>query len=621
MDTMRDRRRAEMPDTAMAHPPHTAHPGAGRGRAAAAGILAGAAALGLGELIAACSARWTSPVTAVAEAFVDRVPRPVKDFGIRTFGGDDKTALVVGILVVSVLCAVALGLVSRRHPAWANAGFTAFAGVGVWASQQRAGSDALHAAPSVGAGLAALAALRVLGHGNAPAARRDAPQGADGDGRAPAMVDDGRVHDVVVDEQPVDETPDRATPDRATPDRATHDHTAPDRTAPDRTALDHATPRVVWTGDPDEDANFRANDTMWFSAPASRRRFLVRASVVAAIAAGAAASGRALRSRFSAAGSRRDVVLPPATSALETPLAGIEVPGAAPFFTPNGSFYRVDTAVEVPQVAADGWTLRVTGMVEREVEITFAELARRPLVEQDITLTCVSNTVGGKLVGTARWLGLPLRDLLDEAGIDPTADQVVGRSVDGYTCGFPIAALDGRPALLAIGMNGEPLPIAHGFPARLVIAGLYGYVSATKWITELEVTRFDRFDQYWVERGWDDRAPIKTMSRIDTPRSLTRLQPGPNVIAGVAWAQTVGIARVELSVDDGAWVEAELAVEQTVDTWRQWRLAWDAVPGRHRITVRATDARGRLQTEERAEPFPNGASGWMSIVVDVGEAP
>ncbi len=532
-------------------------------RFAGLGLAAGGVALGVGELVSGLVARWTSPVVAVAEAFVDRVPRPVKDFGIRTFGGDDKTALIVGILLVSSIGSVALGLVCRHRPMWAAAGFVAFGVLGMWSSQQLASSRLLDAVPSAIAAVAAVGALAWLR------------------GAAPPTV-------------------------------------AP---AADAIEVIAEAPRVVWTGDPAEDAAARANDIASFSGPASRRRFLVRAGALAALAAGGAATGRALRSRFSAAASRRDVVLPVATAPLAAAPDTIAANDAVPFFTPNADFYRVDTAITVPQVAADGWTLRVTGMVDREVEITFDELLRRRLVEEDITLTCVSNTVGGKLVGTARWLGLPLQDLLDEAGVHPDADQIVGRSVDGYTCGFPVAALDGRPALLAVGMNGEPLPIAHGFPARLIVSGLYGYVSATKWVTELEVTRFDRFDQYWVERGWDDHAPIKTMARIDTPRSLGRLAAGPTVVAGVAWAQTIGIAEVEVAIDDGAWQEAELADEQSVHTWRQWQLPWDATPGRHRLTVRATAANGELQIEDRAEPFPNGASGWMSVLVDVAEAP
>ena len=227
----------------------------------------------------------------------------------------------------------------------------------------------------------------------------------------------------------------------------------------------------------------------------------------------------------------------------------------------------------------------------------------------------MSNEVGGKLLGTARWLGVHLDDLLAEAGARPDADQIVGRSTDGYTCGFPVAALDGRDALVAVGMNGEPLPLAHGFPARLIVPGLYGYVSATKWLAEIELTRFDAFEQYWVRRGWDEQAPIKIASRIDTPRGLAKVAAGTVAIAGVAWAQPVGIGAVHVRIDDGPWIDAALAAAVTGSTWRQWSLPWEAAPGRHTVTVRAIDADGAIQTGERTEPFPNGSTGWHQIVV------
>ena len=351
----------------------------------------------------------------------------------------------------------------------------------------------------------------------------------------------------------------------------------------------------------------------------SRRRFLIVSGAVAAGAAFATTAGRALRTRFDASTSRNAVVLPKAASPLPVAPTTVaaDAPGISPFYTPNANFYRVDTALAVPQVRTEDWELKVTGMVDKELRLSYADLLERKLVEEDITLTCVSNTVGGQLTGTARWLGLPLSELLDEAGVQSGADQIVGRSVDGYTAGFPVDAAFDRPALIAIGMNGEPLPIDHGFPARLMVPGLYGYVSATKWLTEIELTRFADFDQNWVKRGWDQKAPIKTMSRIDTPRTLAKIAAGPFVIGGVAWAQTVGISMVEVAIDDGDFVAVDLADELNENTWRQWSFPWDAPAGRHRITVRATDANGELQTDQRAEPFPNGASGWMSIFVDV----
>ena len=353
----------------------------------------------------------------------------------------------------------------------------------------------------------------------------------------------------------------------------------------------------------------------------SRRAFLGVTAAVAAGAALAGAGGRALRSRFSAAESRANVSLPRPARPLPPVPAGAEVgvEGVAPFVTSNADFYRIDTALIVPQVRAEDWTLRVSGLVDEPFELTFDELLDLDLVEADVTLTCVSNPVGGDLVGNARWLGVPVRDLLDRARPRRSADQLVGRSVDGYTCGIPLPAAYDRPCLVAVGMNGEPLPLRHGFPARLVTPGVYGYVGSTKWLTSLEVTTFDAFDQYWVPRGYAEQAPIKTMSRIDTPRSLERVQTGRVVVAGVAWAQTRGIDAVELRIDDGPFRPAELAEAVGVDTWRQWRYEWDATPGRHTLTVRATDGTGDPQPEQRAEILPDGASGWMSLVVIVDE--
>lgn len=348
-----------------------------------------------------------------------------------------------------------------------------------------------------------------------------------------------------------------------------------------------------------------------------RRRFLALTAGAAGAAVVTFSVGRKLATRFDAAASRARVVLPRALRPLPLADAAAQAPvdGASPFYTRNSDFYRIDINLTVPDIAAETWTLRVRGAVDQELELRYDELLARDLVEQDITLTCVSNEVGGHLLGTARWLGVRLDDLLDEAGVLPEADQIVGRSSDGFTCGFPTAALDGRDALIAVGMNGEPLPLAHGFPARLIVPGLYGYVSATKWLTEIEVTRFDELDQYWVKRGWSDRAPIKISSRIDTPRGLASVAAGRAAIAGVAWAQPVGISAVQVRIDDGDWVDTTLAAEVNGSTWRQWSHAWDATRGRHSLTVRAIDANGAIQVEERSEPFPSGSTGLHQIVV------
>ncbi len=353
----------------------------------------------------------------------------------------------------------------------------------------------------------------------------------------------------------------------------------------------------------------------WFD----RRRFLAASTATAAGAAVLGATGRRLASSSAVAAQRDALGLPVPTRPLAPVDAAAHAPGAVPFVTPNADFYRIDTALTVPQVSIDGWQLAITGLVGRELRLSFDDLLNRPIVEADVTIACVSNEIGGHLIGNARWLGVRLDDLLAEAGIDGSADQVVGRSVDGFTAGFPVAALDGRNALVAVGMNGEPLPVEHGYPARLIVPGLYGYVSAVKWLSEIELTRFDDFDAYWVRRGWAAEGPIKLQSRIDAPRGLAKVPAGTVAVAGVAWAQTRGIDAVELQFDDGAWVPAELAGELNVDTWRQWSYAWQATPGRHTIRVRATErgagGAAAIQTDARSEPFPSGATGQHQIVV------
>ncbi|WP_413760263.1 sulfite oxidase [Streptomyces sp. MMBL 11-3] len=359
-----------------------------------------------------------------------------------------------------------------------------------------------------------------------------------------------------------------------------------------------------------------------------RRGFVVAATAVAAASAGTGLLGRSLSGSASrdAVASRADVVLPvPDSRAQPVPKgAGLRIAGISPFMTPNGDFYRVDTALVVPKVDATSWRLRIHGDgVRRPLTLTFDDLLRRELVERDITLTCVSNEVGGPYAGTARWIGVRLADVLAECGVKPPskggrADQLVARSVDGMTIGSPVEDLmDGRDALLAVGMNGSPLPFEHGFPVRMVVPGLYGYVSACKWIEDIELTSFDSYDAYWVKRKWARRAPIKTQSRIDTPKPFARPKAGSVMVAGVAWAQHRGIDKVEVRIDDGPWREARLAAEDSRDTWRQWSYDWQATKGGHTLSVRATDRTGEVQTAERTGTVPDGASGRHSVVVTV----
>lgn len=347
-----------------------------------------------------------------------------------------------------------------------------------------------------------------------------------------------------------------------------------------------------------------------------RRRFLVLAGSAVAVIAAAGTAGIALSRRAADAvaertGLRLPRVLPRNAAPPVPPGVVPDAPGVTPFLTDNADFYRIDTALRVPSLSTTEWRLRVHGMVEREIELDWQTLVDREARDRIVTLTCVSNEVGGDLVGTATWTGFPIADLLAEAGPLPEADMLLSTSVDGWTAGTPLEALtDGRDALLTVGMNGEPLPFEHGYPVRQVVPGLYGYVSATKWVVDWEVTRFDRASAYWTDRGWAERGPIRTASRIDRPAPLAELPPGPTVVAGTAWAQRRGIDRVEVRVDDGPWQVARLADEYSVDTWRMWSWVWDAEPGLHTLHVRATDSTGEVQPEERRDPVPSGATGW-----------
>ena len=351
-----------------------------------------------------------------------------------------------------------------------------------------------------------------------------------------------------------------------------------------------------------------------------RRRFLLGGAGLTVAGITAAALGQSLgQGARQAAQSRSAVRLPTGVRPVVIPAdAQLPVQGITPYIMPNGDFYRIDTALVVPQLDAAGWSLRVHGMVEREVTIDWATLLTKPMQDSLVTLMCVSNEVGGDLTGNAVWTGWPVRELLAMAGPRLGADMVLSTSSDGWTAGTPLSALtDDRNALLAIAMNGQPLPFEHGFPVRMVVPGLYGYVSATKWVTDLKVTTFAADQGYWTPRGWSALGPVKTGSRIDVPRSGDRVTAGKVAVAGIAWAQHRGIEAVEVRVDDGSWQRARLAGEPSIDSWRQWVLPWQAAKGNHTITVRATDAEGVVQTQTEAPPAPDGATGWHTITVNV----
>jgi len=349
-----------------------------------------------------------------------------------------------------------------------------------------------------------------------------------------------------------------------------------------------------------------------------RRKFLVACGVTSVAAAAAGVGGELLISKRFRVNPSVVKLTPPVVKPRPLPKdTALNIPGLSPFYTPNAEFYRVDTSLIVPQVSPASWQLRIHGMVDNPMTITFDELMKLPMIEHDVTLTCVSEAVGGGYIGNARWQGTLLAPLLRKAGIQPGAQQIVMRDVNGMNLGVAVdPVMDGRASLLAVGMNGQPLPQAHGFPVRVVVPGLYGYVSACKWVVDMELTTFGAFNAYWVQRGWSQQAPIKTESRIDVPKAGSSLPAGRETIAGVAWAQHRGIEAVEVNID-GTWHDATLASQDTIDTWRQWYYVWPATPGPHTLKVRATDKTGHPQTALVHGPEPNGATGYHTIAVTV----
>jgi DMSO/TMAO reductase YedYZ molybdopterin-dependent catalytic subunit len=555
-------------------------------RAGLSGVAAAAVALGIAEIIAVATGPLSAPLLAVGSVVVDNVPPAVKDFGVSVFGVHDKTALITGTAVLLALYAFGLGVVARRAWRWGLAGIALFAVIGVAAAVTRHDAGVLAALPTlIGAAIAVPLLRYLLGLAAGEPAVRE-----------PVAIGAGRVGSTgfVTGAGPAAAAGEGGD---ATADGA--------GTAPEGPALR-----------PGADAAVGGPGAAY--ADGSRRKFLTALGIAAAVAAVSGVGGRLLTARRAVTAAREAVVLPAPVAAAPALPAGVQVPGVTPYVSSNADFYRIDTALYPPQVDPSTWQLRIHGMVRNPVTITWADLLKRPMIERYVTLACVSNEVGGDLIGNALWLGTPIKALLDEAQPLPGADQVIQRSVDGWTCGSPTATLiDGRDALLAVGMNGQPLPVEHGFPVRMVVPGLYGYVSAAKWITEIELSRFADFDAYWVPRGWSQQAPIKTESRIDTPRDGAKRSAGPITVAGVAWAQHRGVAKVEVQVDGGAWMPATLAATVSSDTWRQWSVRWQATPGHHAIRVRATDTTGETQTSTPAAPAPNGASGWHTVSVDV----
>ncbi|MBB6351969.1 DMSO/TMAO reductase YedYZ molybdopterin-dependent catalytic subunit [Nonomuraea muscovyensis] len=570
---------------------------------ALAGVVAGAVALGVAQLVAGVVRPEASPVVAVGGAAVDLAPPPLKEFAISAFGENDKTVLIGGTLAVLAVLAAAVGVLALRRAAYGYAGLAVLGAVGLAAVLTRPGGTVADVLPTVVGMTAGAWALRWLvrrasGGPAAPVEDLAETRAADSPSAGSPSMDPpvagspspGTPADLPVAERPVVERPAADLPSPGTP--------------ADLPVVER--PAVMRAGE-----ELRGFD---------RRSLLTGVAGGVVVAGASTVLGRMLAGRQAVDVARTGLALPrPATPAAPLP-AGVDlgINGLTPFITKNRDFYRVDTALVVPQVDPRAWRLRIHGMVDRPIEITYAELLKMPLTEADVTLTCVSNEVGGPYAGNARWLGVRMADVLRGAGLQSGADMLLSTSDDGFTCGTPVdVVMDGRAALFAVAMNGEVLPVDHGFPVRQVVPGLYGYVSATKWVVDVKVTRFDRDEAYWTPRGWAAKGPVKTQSRIDLPKPGASLAAGPTTVAGVAWAQHTGIDAVEVRVDRGPWRQARLAQVPGPDTWRQWAFDWDAAPGSHTIEVRATDAAGRTQPEQRTPTAPDGATGWHAVTVEV----
>jgi DMSO/TMAO reductase YedYZ molybdopterin-dependent catalytic subunit len=532
--------------------------------AAVSGVVSAGVFLAAAELVALLVAPDGSPILAVGSFVIDIVPQPFKEFAIATFGEYDKVALLVGLALAVLVASAVAGLLQYLRRPLGVVALVIAGGVSVAAIVTRAGASPFAAIPPIAGTIAGCLILWFL----ATRLRR----------WSTASIDS--APQVSADAEP-----------------------------------------VAATAQPVERPTVHPKGT---AAPATvDRRMFFRVTAIAGASAliigvGARAVINATAGSISAV--RKALNLPAPRTVVTIPAgAELDIPGISPLFTPNADFYRVDTALTVPSVDPGTWRLVIDGMVDQRVELTFDDLVGMGVNEYSITLTCVSNEVGGDLLGNAVWLGVPIREVLKLAGPKSGADMVLSRSIDGFTASTPLESLtdDGLDAILAVGMNGETLPLEHGFPVRMVVPGLYGYVSATKWLSELKVTTFDADEAYWTPRGYSAKAPVKFSSRLDTPRTGEAIPAGRTPVAGVAWAQTVGIDRVEVSIDDGDWQAATLSSPINEDTWVQWFVDWDATVGTHYVAVRAVNKNGDVQIEERAPIAPDGSTGWQRTLIRV----
>jgi DMSO/TMAO reductase YedYZ molybdopterin-dependent catalytic subunit len=510
--------------------------------------------LAAGELLVGVIDGAVSPVIAVGQKVIDLVPLPLKNWAVETFGTSDKVVLVVTTLAILFIVGIAIGMVAVTGRRTKAVTATAVVGlIGVMAVLTRPDPTVAKLLPILVGTLVSVAVLWWL-----------APSPVESVGPAGAH---------------------------------------------------HA---IATVGDTDE---LSPIEPVAVPGPgvADRRVFLLRSAGVASLAVVAGGAGRLLQRRYDVGGERAALALPAVDrrpAAELPPNAGFDVEGLSAFVTPNADFYRIDTALVVPQVSKEEWRLRIHGMVERELELTFDDLLARDQIEAYVTLACVSNPIGGPYVGNALWQGVRLADIFAEVGVDPSSTQLLSTSVDGWTCGTPVSSLtDGRNAMLALAMNGEALPAEHGYPVRMVVPGEYGYVSATKWVVDMEFTTWDAVDAYWVPRGWSQQAPMKTMTRIEVPGDGADVAAGTIEIAGTAYAVHRGISAVEVRVDGEEWVRAELGGVPSPDTWRKWVVKLVVEAGDRTIEARATDGLGEVQTDEVADVAPNGASGYDTISI------
>lgn len=580
---------------------------------AVVGIVTAGVALALGELVAYATGPASAPVDAVGAAVVDLTPGPVKEFAIRNFGSNDKHVLIGGVLVVIALVAMAAGVVALRRLRPAAAVVALFGVVGAIAGVTRGGASWTYALPPLLGAAVAVAVMRGLVHlyrrewlsaDGMPLPRVRGSRSSGRPAGRPAPRTSGTTG-----------RPRRPVPRREASGevRATSQGKAqgarPARVVPRTGAASGQGARPGYRPRPGR-------------APQGSRRAFIGASAGAAVGAAVVGfSGEALvAGKFQVAQARAKVRIPAPTTraALAPRRAHPDVPDLSPFYTPNSAFYRIDTALVVPQVDPDTWRLRIRGMVDTPIELTFDDLLRMPLEEHDMTLSCVSNPVGGTLVGNARWIGAPLAPILRRAGVKPGATQLFQTSTDGLTIGVPVeSVLDGRASLLAVAMNGEPLPVKHGFPCRVLVPGFYGYSSACKWVTDLNVTTYQDDAAYWVQEGYARIGAMKIASRIDVPASGAHVAAGPVTVAGIAWITHVGISGAQVRVDSGPWQDAVVAVQDTPDTWRQWTFDWHATRGAHTLQVRAIDGTGTVQTGTQQQAFPAGATGYHTVNVTV----